>query len=84
MVLRSLHDRIPILNAEGITDSSQGASATDEVPKLTVAVKIDGADDNVIMDVGFVDMGANDKGVPALCEAHSQLMASPGTKDWRR
>ena len=72
-----LHNGIAVLDAEGVVQPPHGFCAAPKVSEFAVTVQIDGADDNVVVDVMFICMSADDKSVFALGEAHGQLPAQP-------
>lgn len=67
----------PVLNAESIAQMPDGFCAAPKVAELPVTVQIDRTPNNMIMDMGFVDVGADDKGVFALGESLGKLHAQP-------
>ncbi len=87
-----LHDGVSILNADGIVQPPHGPGAAPEVSELPVTVQVDGIPDDVVMDMGLVDVGAYDKGVVLVnlrasswpSRFASSGVISPGTKDCRR
>ena len=58
----------PVLDAEGIAQTSDGFGAAPKVAELPVTVQIDSTPNNVIMDMGLINVGADDEGVFALGE----------------
>ena len=72
-----LYNGIAILNADGIIQPPDRAGAAPEVSEFPVTVQIDRVPDDVVMDMGFVDMGADHKGVISLGEPFGKLHAQP-------
>ena len=72
-----LYNGIAVLNADGIIQPPDRAGAAPKVSEFPVAVQIDRVPDDVIMDMGFVDMGADHKGVISLGEPLCKLHAQP-------
>ena len=68
---------IAVLNADGIIQPPDCAGAAPEVSEFPVTVQIDRVPDDVIMDMGLVDMGADHKGVISLGEPLCKLHAQP-------
>ena len=66
-----------ILNADGVAQSTDGFCAAPKVAELPVTRCIDRRPDNVIMDMGLVNVGTNDKGVFALGEPLGKFHAQP-------
>ena len=88
-----LHDGVSVLDADGIVEPPHGPGAAPEVSELPVTVQVDGIPDDAVMDMGLVDVSADDKGVVSFGKPAGKLLASrfassgvisPGTKDWRR
>ena len=52
------HNGISVLNADGIVQATHSSGAAPEIPKLALLVKICGVPNDVIMDVGSVDVRA--------------------------
>ena len=72
-----LYNGIAVLNTDGIIQPPDRAGAAPEVSEFPVTVQIDCVPDDVIMDMGLVDMGADHKGVTALGEPLCKLHAQP-------
>ena len=72
-----LYNGIAVLNADGIIQPPDRAGAAPEVSEFPVTVHIDCVPDDVVMDMGFVDMGADHKGVISLGEPLCKLHAQP-------
>ena len=77
MRLRVLYNGISVLNADGIIEPPDRAGAAPKVPKLPLVVQSGGIENDVIMDVFLVYMGADNEGVFPLGETPSQLTAQP-------
>ena len=67
----------PVLNAEGIAQMSDGFRTAPKVAELPVTIQIDSTPNNVIMDMGLVNMGTNDKGVFSLGEPLGKFHTQP-------
>ena len=71
-----LYNGIAVLNADGIIQPPDCAGAAPKVSEFPVTVQIDRVPDDVIMDMGLVDMGTDHKGMTALgeplCKLHAQ------------
>ena len=72
-----LYNGIAILNADGIVEPPDRAGTAPKVSEFPVTVQIDRVPDDVVMDMGFVDMGADHKGMIALGEPLCKLHAQP-------
>ena len=77
MRLRVLYDGIPVLDADGIIEPPDRAGAAPKIPKLPLIVQGSGIENDVIMDVFLVYMGADNEGVFPLGETPRQLTAQP-------
>ena len=75
MGLWSFHDGIAVLNADCIIEPPHRFGASPKISEFSGVVQRGGVPDDVIMDVGFVNVGADDKCVSPLGEAHRQLVA---------
>ena len=73
--LRVLHDGQPVFKAQPVREPPKGEAGAPKISEFPGAVKGGGVVINVTMDVLLVGMGGNDKRVPPLCPAHSQLIA---------
>ena len=66
----------PILDADCVAQAPDGLCAAPEVSELSVTVQIYGTPNDVIMDMRFINMGADYKGMVAfgesLCKFYSQ------------
>ncbi len=69
------YDRVAIFNADDIIEPPYRSTGTEEVPEFSGAVQRGGVPDDVIMDMGFVNVCADDKGVFAFGESHRQFLA---------
>ena len=56
-----LYNGISVFDADGIIEPPHRPRRTEKVPEFPVMVQGGGVPDDVIMDVGFVHMGADDK-----------------------
>ena len=72
-----LYNGIAVLNADSIVEPPDRAGAAPKVSEFPVTVQIDRVPDDVVMDMGLVDMGADHKGVIALGEPLCKLHAQP-------
>lgn len=77
MGLWILHNEVAVLNADGIIESLHSPGASPEVSELPVTFQIDGVPDDMIVDMGLVDMSADDKGVVPLSESPGKLLPQP-------
>lgn len=75
--LGGLHDGVTVLDADGVAQAMDGAGAAPKVAELAVALQRGGVPDNMVVDVGLVNVGADDESVLALGEAPGQLHAQP-------
>ena len=75
VALRILHDGVTILDADGIVEPPHSAAAAPKVSEFPSLIERGGVPDHMIMDMGFVDMGANDVSMVALGEPLGQLTA---------
>ena len=58
-----LYNGIAVLNADSIVEPPDRVGAAPEVSEFPVTVQIDRVPDDVVMDMGLVDMGADHKGM---------------------
>ena len=72
-----LYNGQPVLNANGVAQTPDSFRAAPKVAELPVTVQIDRTPNDMIMDMGFVDVSADDKGVFALGEPLGKLHAQP-------
>ena len=70
-----LYNGLSVFDADGVIEPPHRPPRTEEVPEFSGAVQSGRVPDDMIMNMGFVDMGANDKGVIALGKSASQLTA---------
>ena len=75
--LRILHNRQTILNADGVAQAPDGSVATPKVAELPLILHIHRRPDDVVMDMRFINMGADHKGMIALGESLSKFHAQP-------
>ena len=67
----------PVLNADCVAQSSDSSSATPKVAEFPVTFQVDRTPNNMIMDMGFVNVSADDEGVFSLCKPFSKLHTQP-------
>ena len=72
-----LHHGQPVLGADQVGQSADSAVAADEVLKLPRTVQRRGVPVDVVVDVLFVGVGTDDKGMVALREAPGKFIAEP-------
>ncbi len=77
MPLRILHDGQPVLDAQRIVEPTHGPGAAPKVSELPCAVKGRGIPDDMIMNVVFVNVGADNKSVVPVRKAFGKLTADP-------
>ena len=70
-----LHDGVAVFDADGIVEPPHGAAAAPKVSEFPSLIERGGVPDHMIMDMGFVDVGANDVSMVALGEPLGQLTA---------
>ena len=75
MALRILHDGVAILDADGIIEPPHGTAAAPKVSEFAGLIERGGVPNHMIMDMGFVDVGADDVSMVALGEPLGQLAA---------
>ena len=73
--LRVLYNRQPVFKAQPVGEPPEGEAGAPEVSEFPGTVKGGGVVIDVTMDVLLVGMRGNDKSVPSLRPAHSQLIA---------
>ena len=56
----------PVLDAEGIAQTPDGFGAAPKVAELPVTVQVDRTPNDMIMDMGLVNVGTDDTSVPLL------------------
>ena len=66
-----------VLNADGVAQSTDGFCAAPKVAELPVTVQVDRTPNDMIMDMGLVNVSADDKGVFALGEPFGKFHAQP-------
>ena len=64
-----------IFQTHPVREPPQGAGRAKEIPELPGTVQRDGVVINVVMDMGLVRMGGNEKGVSALRPAHGRFVS---------
>ena len=69
------HNGISVLNADGIVQAAHSSGAAPEIPKFALLIQSGGVPNDVIMDVGLVDVRTDDVSMIAFCEALRQLAA---------
>ena len=72
-----LHDGVSVLDADGIVEPPHGPGAAPEVSELPVTVQVDRVPDDVVADIGLVDVGADDKGIVSFGKPAGKLLAQP-------
>ena len=72
-----LDNRQPVLNAEGVTQTPDGLCAAPKVAELPVTVQVDRTPHDMIMDMGFVNVGADNKGVLSFGKSLGKFHAQP-------
>jgi len=70
-----LHDGVAVLDADGIIKPPNGTTAAPKVSEFAGLAERGRVPNHMIVNMGFVDMGADDIGVIALGEALGQLTA---------
>ena len=75
VALRILHDGAAVLDADGIVEPPHGAAATPKVSEFSGLAERGGVPNHMIVNMGFVNMGADNVGVIAFGEALGQLTA---------
>ena len=66
MALRILHDGAAILDADGIVEPPHGAAAAPKVSEFSGLAERGGVPNHMIVNMGFVNMGADNVGVIAF------------------
>ena len=66
-----------VLNADGVAQSTDGFCTAPKVAELPVTVQVDRTPNDMIMDMGLVNVGTNGKGVFALGEPFGKFYAQP-------
>ena len=66
-----------VLNADGVAQSADSSSAAPKVAELPVTVQVDRTPNDMIMDMGLVNVGTDDKGGFALGEPLGKFYTDP-------
>ena len=66
-----------VFNADGVAQTPDSFGAAPKVAELPVTVQIDSTPNNVIMDMGLINVGTDNKGVFALGEPLGKFYAQP-------
>ena len=77
MRFRVFYDGVAVLNANRIIEPPHSSGAAPEVSELPVTVQVDGVPDDVMVNMGLVNVCADDKSIVALGESPGQLLAQP-------
>ncbi len=72
--LRILYDRQAVFYTERIAQAPQGKRGEVEVAELFPSIESDGIPNDMVMDVGAIHMGTDDKSVSALSKSHGELV----------
>ena len=64
-----LHDGVAVLDADGITESADRSGTAPEVTEFSGFIQGGGVPDDMVMNMGFVNVCADDKGMIAFCES---------------
>lgn len=75
--LGCLYNGVAVLDADGVAQTVDGAGAAPKVAELAVTLQRSGVPYNMVVDVRFVDVGADDESVLAFCETPGQLHTQP-------
>ena len=75
MSIQPIKMPLAVLDADGVVESPHGAAAAPKVSEFAGLTERSGVPNHMIVNVGFVDMGADDIGVIALGEPLGQLAA---------
>ena len=70
---RVLHNGQSVLNADGVAQAPNSPGAAPKVAEFSVTIRIDRRPDDVIMNVRFVYVSADHKGVIALGKRSWQI-----------
>lgn len=73
MLLWIGNDGISVLNTDGIIEPADRSAAAPEVAEFPICIQGSGVPNDMVMNVGFVNMGANNESVSAFCESFGQL-----------
>ena len=77
MSIQPIKMPLAVLNADGVVESPHGSAAAPKVSEFPGLAECGGVPNHMIVNVSFVDMGADDIGVIAFGEAVDQLAAQP-------
>ncbi len=77
VALRILHDGVTVLNADGVVEPPHGAAAASKVSEFPSLTERGEVPNHMIVNMGFVDMGADDICMIAFGEALGQLADQP-------
>ena len=77
MSIQSIKMPLAVLDADGVVEPPHGSAAAPKVSEFAGLTERSGVPNHMIVNVGFVDMGADDIGVIAFGEAVDQLAAQP-------
>lgn len=75
VTLGIFNNGVAVFNADGVTEPTQRHAASLEIAELAVMGKGRGIEDNMVMDMVFIRVGADDVGMVAFGEAMRQLTA---------
>ena len=75
MSIQPIKMPLAVLDADGVVEPPHGSAAAPKVSEFPGLAECGGVPNHMIVNVGFVDMGADDIGVIALGEALGQLTA---------
>ena len=70
-----LHDGVTVLNADRIIEAAQSLGAAPEIPELALLIESGGVPNHMIVNMGFVNVCADNVGVIAFGESPCQLTA---------
>lgn len=73
--LRIFNDRQLMLGTDKVAEPGNSSARSAEIPELPFAVERDGVPIDMIVDMGFVGMGANKKGVFAFQKTGGEVIA---------
>ena len=66
-----------MLQTDTVTDFLQGHIRTVEITEFSPTVQRGGIENDMVVDMGPVCMGGNDKSMPSLREGHCQFITDP-------
>jgi hypothetical protein len=75
MTFRLFDDRVSMLKANDVTELCHGSAGTEKVPELVPAVNRRGIPDDVIVDVVFIYVGADQESVLSLQKTRGKFIA---------